>query len=1318
MNKNILYCRRSLLAAMLAAATLLPLAVQAQVVVNDTLTGKANTYPWTALNGACLTAGDGSGTIPACAGLSYYNGKTLVGGYSGRLPDPAGYGALRLTNGDTTLNGGNGNSQTGAVIGTNAFPATSGVQLTFTTKTYGGNGYSNAKGIASGADGITFFIGDASVLNPGTSTPATGAYGGSLGYSCSNNKPYPGNEGVPGAYLAVGIDEYGNFVNGGTVTQTTTISGASTTTVKTYTGTVLTDPTGVPTTNPPTWSGSTPTPTTSTITTASNKSIAFSTTVTNVPPNPTSATVAKGTSTTVSNWSFTQGNPTLQSDGTYTISATYTVSTAKTTGSSDTIAVSYSVTQGDNTASGVPGGGPQPGRVSVRGAGNVNLTWLRANYPALFPTGMSSSAIQTAIQQTCMTGFPYNNTGKTQTVNGTSVPNGQYYTTAVADYPLMATDPLPSGSTIYNQEAQSNPLRSKAVPITYSLSISYDGILNMSYSYNGGAAIPVIANQSISASNGKVPDNLRFGFSAGTGGGSNVHEITCFKASPMNVAATSVGLNAQQSAQVQQGTQLYLAMYHPTNWWGELTATTLSTSGGNVALNNLATWDASCVLTGGSCAGATGGTNVAQPTGTGAAAAGTRQLMTWQWDSVTGAGAGIPLQWSNLSTAQKAVLDLGDAMLGSPNADRLGWLRGDRQNEIGGNGSDAVFRKRNGVLGDIVDSSPTWVGPPSLPYKGPWRDALYPAATMPEGTSYAAFASSNTNRTNVVYVGANDGFMHGFRAGAITAAGTLSSSVPNDGLELIGYMPSSAFATIHNATKPTLDYSSPSYAHALSVDATPGSGDLYYNGAWHTWLVGGMGGGGNTNGPIGDNTTAATGGDIFALDITDPTRFSEANAAAAVNPIVIGDWGPNGSPMTCASSPSTACSAALLSNLGNTYGTPIVRRLHDGNWGVIFGNGFNSPTGTAGIYIMEVSSAGAITFRFLDTGYGPSKDPLSASNKNGIAYVSSADLDGDHVTDYVYAGDRFGNLWRFDLTSNNAVNWKVRSTPLFSTPVATVGSTVVSQPITTRVTVNSASGSSVAPRVMISFGTGQQLPQTLTSPTTYASGTQTLYGIWDWDMNAWNALGSTPYATLTAPQSITTATLQTQTATDVAGSNGNISGYRTVTQNKVCWSGSSTCGPLARSNTQYGWMLNLPDSSEQIIYNPTTAYGLFIVNTTIPATTSAALSCDYVPPSGYTMAIAVDTGGSPKSSFFASATNNYVSTNGGIVSGIGLGATGTPSFVSFGGNTYMVFQTNAGGGASVSSGTTPGAGTNKNNILQVNPGASGIGSRLTWVKLR
>jgi hypothetical protein len=36
-----------------------------------------------------------------------------------------------------------------------------------------------------------------------------------------------------------------------------------------------------------------------------------------------------------------------------------------------------------------------------------------------------------------------------------------------------------------------------------------------------------------------------------------------------------------------------------------------------------------------------------------------------------------------------------------------------------------VFRDRTSVLGDIINSSPTWVGPPSAPYPATWIDALH-----------------------------------------------------------------------------------------------------------------------------------------------------------------------------------------------------------------------------------------------------------------------------------------------------------------------------------------------------------------------------------------------------------------------------------------------------------------------------------------------------------------------------------------------------------------------------------------------------------------
>src|SRR6185312_8773154 len=127
----------------------------AQLVINDTLTGASSSYQWVPLNGACLTAGNNTGTIPACVGLTYYGSQTQVGGTSGRLPDAVGSGALRLTNGAVD-SGSGGTNQTGAVVSQFTFPNTEGLQVTWTSVSYGGNNYNG-----TGADGISFFLADA-----------------------------------------------------------------------------------------------------------------------------------------------------------------------------------------------------------------------------------------------------------------------------------------------------------------------------------------------------------------------------------------------------------------------------------------------------------------------------------------------------------------------------------------------------------------------------------------------------------------------------------------------------------------------------------------------------------------------------------------------------------------------------------------------------------------------------------------------------------------------------------------------------------------------------------------------------------------------------------------------------------------------------------------------------------------------------------------------------------------------------------------------------------------------------------------------------
>ncbi|MDY7576331.1 PilC/PilY family type IV pilus protein [Actimicrobium sp. CCI2.3] len=1082
----------------LPLAGLMPLTASAQLVVSDTLTGASSTYGWKPLGGACLTAGDDTGSIPGCKNLSAYSGKTQVGGVSGRLPDPIGQGALRLTNGDTT-SGSNGDNQAGSVVSTATFPTTQGVKVTFTTATYGGDGLSN-----SGADGIAFFLMD------GGKVPSIGSPGGSLGYSCSNiNAP---GDGVDGGYLAVAVDEYGNFSNLSDTTSTGNVNSRS------------------------------------------------------------------------------------------------------------------------------------PGTIVVRGSGSVTFASLQKLNAIYYPGSLSSTDRIKAVQATCKN-------GRLQDWSNSSKPKDT--SQAIQNYPLLA-QPQAVSASIFSQEATFAPLRSKANFFSYDLSITQDGLLSLSYNVNNGVVQPIITKQSITANNGPLPPSFRFGFTSGTGGGSNVHEILCFKAAQINAASTSAGTNIQESARVQAGSQVYLAYFHPQNSWGQLTASSLvADSLGNLTINPAANWDASCSLTGGAC-GATGATTTAQAT---------RTMLSWNGTS------GIPFQYLSMTAAQKVSMGLTDGLL------RTSYLRGDRVNEVPLSGSGTgTYRRRDSILGDIMNSSPTWVGAPSSPYdlpgKSSGKDLLSNATVAEFGSAYASFSSANATRPNTVYVGANDGMLHGFRAGAYDANNNFTTKVtPNDGMDVLSYVPSAVISSIHPSNS-ALDYSSPQYAHNAYVDATPGTGDLFYSGAWHTWLVGGLGAGGNASGTINDKTSTAN-GVLYALDITDPTQFSESNAVSLVR----GEW----------DSTSIVCvNVTCNTSLGSVYGTPIIRRLHDGNWAVIFGNGRNSTTGAAGVFIMTVNAiTGARSFRFLAAG------TASSGNKNGIDYVASADLDGDHVTDYLYAGDYQGKVWRFDLTSSDPAQWAASSTPLFTTATG--------QPITTALTVNSVVQSTGNSRIVVAFGTGEQLPQTLNSGAAYASNTQSFYGIWDWNMASWNGKSQVKYVSLAAPQSFGISDLTLQTITTISGGTGSVANFRTVSQNPVCWSGSSVC---SGSNTKFGWRIDF-SSTEQVIFNPRLAYGALIFNTTLPAV-AQTLSCSNQPSTGYTMAISPDTGGALTTSLFATAAKAaaLTATGGAIISGLGLSATGGPSIVMAGGNPFLVQQTVTGVGI----------------VTRIDP-IAGRSGRMTWHKL-
>lgn len=1058
----------------------------------DNFSGTQATLDWKALDYACLTAGSGTGSIPKCSSPN----------------DNPGYGALRLTPAV--------NNQTGAILSNFTFPLNQGLQVTFTTYTYGGNSGGTA---GDGADGITFFMTDGTKPVPSTA----GALGGSLGYSCSNvNAKY---EGLANAYLGLGIDEFGNFLNSG-----------------------------------------------------------------------------DNTNTGVLNTHYS-GDTSLGSNSWYNSGQQY-----------------------------------QPMRIGLRGAGN--LTW--AYLQSLNPNYYSGSPNKTKLTAVCKSGDYVGD-------DGDSVPLPAYTNYAVIPGGYRV---LPNTQKIAKESATT---RTDAYPITYKITISPSGLLNFAYSYNNGAFTPVLANRLITQDNGPLPSALRFGFSSGTGGSNNVHEITCFQASPLQ-SNSSAATNTIQSGEVKIGSQVYLATYTPDNWWGSVQSLPLVTTNGTLSISTQANWDASCVLTGGACPAMGTDANGNASTTVTAESPSSRRLMTWNPTS----GQGVGLQWSNLTTGQQTALNSTDSL----GQDRVSWLRGVRSVEQL-QSTPGNLRARTNVLGDVIDSSPTFVGAPvsgTLPDS--FADALYSNASIPESAtgaqSYSAFATAQTGRTNMVYVGANDGFLHGFEAGSYDSSGNYVST-NNDGKELLGYLPSGLLTG-----SKLVNLTSPVYTHDFYVDATPGVGDLFYGNAWHTWLVGGVG---------------TSGSEIYALDITNPGSFSEANASSLVK----GDW---------------LGGSTALSHLGQTVGTPVIARMHNGQWAIIFGNGLGSGT-SAGVYIGLVdSTTGAVSFQFIDTKVGTS------TSANGIAYVTSADLDGDHIVDYLYAGDLQGNVWRFDVTSKNTNSWSVSKygatgnnsfNPLFVAKDASGNR----QPITTAPVVASVRTGNTN-RLMVFFGTGRKTPFTASQGDQYASGTQTFYGIWDYDMSNWNSIASIKYATLSGTQSISRSTLLQQAlVSQTAGSgNGQVLGYRTLsTSSKVCWKGSTDC---TSNNNEYGWYFDLPDTNEQIIYSPTIVEGAVVVNTAVPPTISA-IQCNPGLQTGWTMAFDPASGGGVKNGFFPGISGGFgASDDGSVTSGIRLDAVGTVTTVKYGGDTYIVTQTVQGAA----------------KLSKVNPPNNENPSRVSWREIR
>ncbi len=559
-------------------------------------------------------------------------------------------------------------------------------------------------------------------------------------------------------------------------------------------------------------------------------------------------------------------------------------------------------------------------------------------------------------------------------------------------------------------------------------------------------------------------------------------------------SASAVSFNSQE---VQQDTLVFRAFYNTKNNTGDLIAQDFDVDDNGVVVIGDEAWNAAAQL----------------------------DLKTFDerviitLDRTT--NTGIPFRPTSLNSDQRALfISDGSAPIAQQNLEvlqKVNYLRGDSSNERpAGN-----FRERPGIegkLGDIVHSAPTFIGPPNRTGREPvclQENETTGSCELWNGWApgYSSFVADLTfsNRPDVVYVAANDGMFHAFDA--VT------------GNELLAYVPDNLMTgTYSNKITGLLNYE---YVHEYFVDSSPAVNDVHIDWdndgdkEWRTVVVNGQGAGAKA---------------YFALDITDPSKFTEATADQVVlweftdeddaYPVVGND------PETPLTNTDGSMRMDLqtvpqpVKDLGYTLGVPTLAmsnaRDPDGTprWIAAFGNGYNSTAGIAKLFVLfldagidgtwchpdkihntvldstplpsgcpDTDTEDDYDFVKLDTTFGTFLDNEGNNLPNGLGEVRLIDFDGNGTADYGYAGDMQGNLFRFNMTSDDFLQWSV--TKIFEARYkpGTVDETI--QPITTQALA--ITHPTEEEGIILMFGTGAYMR---TGDATDSS-IQSIYGIWD-----------------------------------------------------------------------------------------------------------------------------------------------------------------------------------------------------------------------------
>jgi type IV pilus assembly protein PilY1 len=604
----------------------------------------------------------------------------------------------------------------------------------------------------------------------------------------------------------------------------------------------------------------------------------------------------------------------------------------------------------------------------------------------------------------------------------------------------------------------------------------------------------------------------------------------------------------------------FTAQYQTVEWTGDVIARTIDLNSGIVASRAL--WSAQALLDQRDGTGRhiyTYDPTDTPPSGTG----NLNKLRALCWplaDTMTD-GFGNPLYPGCVGEDQLSSADLTNyfdpatltqaggwsaLQAGSASAQKLiDYLRGDTSNyDTGASLASDLFRKRQHLLGDVVDAQPAYVKGSPFDY-----DIGAYAGTDPY---YQAFKLSTQSRKGTVYVAANDGMLHAFEtdpdnnpyyqtAGIATTTttddaftGTLDTNpASGEGSERWAYVPGLVLPEIKNlANEP--------YIHEYTTDGSPAIGDVCFSPCgsqanWHTILVAGLNGGGRG---------------YYALDVTDPNNPKAlwelkggSDAAECLTSITANDGGNH----------IDDC------NIGLSFGNPIItKRKSDGKWVVIVTSGYNNiipGDGQGHLYVVDAQT-GVILNR-IDTNVGNLATPSGLARIN--AWVDNAF--NDNTTLRVYGGDLQGNVWRFQLDPSEAGY-------MTAYKLATLtDASSVPQPITARPELGEVQGFSV-----VYVGTGKLLGTSDTA-TTPPPQTQSIYAIRD-DLTSGGAIdpraGSMVQQTLTPIDSAT----------------------RTASANPVDF------------NTDKGWFIDLPDSGERVNVDPILQLGTLVVPSNVPSADS------------------------------------------------------------------------------------------------------------------